>query len=381
MNTPSSLTSLLLLLTISPLPFCLRAQTSPDKSGPSLGETARKLRETQSAQKAVLSEKLVQDGLKADDDTDVRAFNKYKEAIWSLLEQERFDELDRIADENRSRKLRFSGGVWKLALFYFTFIDHPVTNWNLHLQRLQKWVQAKPESISARVALAGGYIGYAGDARGGGYSETVTESGWKLFFERLALARKTLEGAEALPQKCPHGYDEMLILARLQQWSPEEAQTLFDRAIAFEPLYYSYYRERADYLLPRWYGEPGEVGRFASQVSSRIKDKEGAIIYFEIAQEVARQFGDPEEFTKAGLSWPKIQEGFAALTALHGKSLVKMNQFAQMAIQSGELGTAHTLFDEIGEEWDPNVWQERSTFDRYKNRAASYPKKQLSSSN
>src|SRR5579862_3393404 len=50
--------------------------------------------------------------------TDVHALEKYKDAIAQLLKQEKFADLDCIADAARKGKARFSGGAWKLANFH-----------------------------------------------------------------------------------------------------------------------------------------------------------------------------------------------------------------------------------------------------------------------
>ncbi len=58
-----------------------------------------------------------------------------------------------------------------------------------------------PDSITARVALAGSWVGYAADARGDGYADTVSQENWKLFKERVANAHNELIEAKKLEQK------------------------------------------------------------------------------------------------------------------------------------------------------------------------------------
>src|SRR6266852_4801848 len=56
--------------------------------------------------------------LSFDDKDDVHASAKYTAAIQKLLEREKFDELECIADSDRSTKATFSGGQWKLWAVY-----------------------------------------------------------------------------------------------------------------------------------------------------------------------------------------------------------------------------------------------------------------------
>ena len=52
-----------------------------------------------------------------DTSTDIRAVQRYQDAIAQLLKQEKFSELDCIAEQARAAKARFSGGMWKLHAF------------------------------------------------------------------------------------------------------------------------------------------------------------------------------------------------------------------------------------------------------------------------
>jgi len=129
----------------------------------------------------------------------------------------------------------------------------------MHLRLLKSWVSEKPRSISARVALAEAYLAWASDARGSGYVDTVSESGWKLFEERSAEARRILDKAANLPTKCPEWYVAMQNVALSQNWSLADARALLNQASAFEPDYYYYYRMYANFVLPKWNGEPGDA--------------------------------------------------------------------------------------------------------------------------
>ena len=53
-----------------------------------------------------------------DPSTDVHALDRYRDAIAQLLKQEKFGDLDCVADAARAGKNRFAGGAWKLANIY-----------------------------------------------------------------------------------------------------------------------------------------------------------------------------------------------------------------------------------------------------------------------
>jgi hypothetical protein len=100
--------------------------------------------------------------------------------------REDFAELDQMADAARSSKARFPGGGWKLSRFYEAVKPNgggyqTDADWKNHIELLQRWTAARPQSATARVALAEAYLRYAWAARGAGYANTVTDQGLAAF--------------------------------------------------------------------------------------------------------------------------------------------------------------------------------------------------------
>ena len=205
-----------------------------------------------------------------DPSTDVHGMEEYQYAIAGLLKQEKFAELDCVANAARSSKARFSGGAWKVHMLYFGLAEpqpgHATEqDWRNHLRRLNQWVAARPNSITAQVALAKSYVNYAWDARGTGYSDTISNSGVKLFHQRLEKAKVILDGASALHNKCPEWYVVMQQVAQGLSWDLPRTTALFEKAASFEPGYFYYYRAHATILLPKWQGEDGDAARFVER--------------------------------------------------------------------------------------------------------------------
>jgi hypothetical protein len=298
----------------------------------------------------------------------------FQGAVARLVSEKRFDLLEQIAGALRSGKDRWPGGRWKLQAFYGGVASpapgsHATEeDWAGHLQRVNEWVAAKPKSITARVALAESYLAYAWDARGTGFADSVTDSGWKLFEQRIAKAEQVLQQASALEEKCPHWYRAMQQVALAQGWEPERANALFEQAIAFEPGYFPVYRAQAQFLLPKWNGEKGDLERFAELVANRAGGSKGDIIYFEIAAEIA--CGCEEDDPLKRLSWKRIQQGFAAAEKEYGVSYIKLNQIARMAVDVRDGVHADEFFKRIGDNWDSGVWRKKASFDSDKTWAA-----------
>src|SRR5262249_56790458 len=109
------------------------------------------------------------------------------------LANEKFQLLDCLAEAALSKKEKFSGGMWKVHLLYDGLsrprLHATEEDWKVQLERLEHWMQAEPGSVTAQVALAEAYTNYGWYARGENEADTVSESGWRLFGERLAQAR------------------------------------------------------------------------------------------------------------------------------------------------------------------------------------------------
>jgi hypothetical protein len=140
---------------------------------------------------------------------------EYKSTIKQYFSQGNLDQLEKSVREARESKGRLVGGGWKLFAFYdainTTFIpEHPdESDWKMYLDSVKQWLAAKPDSAAAHISLAQAYVGYAWQARGGGYADSVTEEGWELYGERIALAADLLAKAARLKEKCPFWFETM----------------------------------------------------------------------------------------------------------------------------------------------------------------------------
>ncbi len=302
-----------------------------------------------------------------DDSTTANASKNYQKALAQTLAEDRFDDLDCLADSLRQNKITFPSGVWKLRALYWGVSEpqgHATPeDWADFLDRLNRWVSSKPNSITARVALAKAYAAYAWVARGQDSADSVTANGWKQFAERTTKAKQILDDASQLVTKCPEWYFAMQQVAMAQQWDKAQAVNILQQAIAFEPTYYAYYRRHADYLQPMWFGEEGEAAKFAAQSADQVGGEQGDILYFQMASNICHC---DEEPLVEQMSWPRIQKGFAVLEKQNGPSISNLNVLAYMAMKVGDPAVAEDAFKRIGDRRDEEVFQGQSYFDESK---------------
>lgn len=370
----SALTRLVLAgIALAGLMLALSATTPPLSAQESLGEKARKIRAARENATAPAAPAPGQKALSpsaADLSATVNLISetdaeKYSAGVRDLLEQERFRVLDDVAAGERLNKTRFAGGEWKLHTFYEAIASPAgkgrgvVADWNAYRDRLNRWLAAQPDSVTARVALAEAERLYAWELRG---TSDVNPESHRLFGERLKLAETILNQASNLQGKCPELYDVMMQVGRAEGWELEDLNTLLQRAVAFEPQYYYVYQQHALTLTPKWRGKEGDAEKFAEESAKQVGGQPGNILYWQIAQSI---IGNPElAKTPQHFSWSTALVGYQALVEQYGASNLRQNQVALMAAKFNDYMTADDLLLQIGDRWDKGTWGSQEYFEK-----------------
>ncbi len=289
---------------------------------------------------------------------------KWARLIETDLVEEKFDDLDRMAGELRREKTRAAGGSWKLTEFYGALDEPTLTDKDTldHMAHLKRWVAQRPDSITARVALATSLHRWAWVARGNGMANTVTPEGWKLFDERIQESLDVLNAAANLHERCPQWYSEMMIVGLAQSWNEAKMREVFEHGIEFEPEYFRLYKQMANYLLPKWDGKPGDAVAFAASAADGVGGEQGDEIYFHIAVSVIGKNGG--DFGVKEMDWQRIQRGYQAITTQYGTTGRLKNKMAWFAWKFRDAAVARQQFEQIGDRWDRGVWRNRERFDK-----------------
>lgn len=281
----------------------------------------------------------------------------FRQEVRQDYNNRRFDELEKRAVELRRDKALFGNGSWKLVQFYESFTcrpEEPESMWELHDQIHRDWITTFPQSITARVAYADFLMSHAWQARGSGFAKTVTPEGGRLFSERVAAAQTALREARHLPEKDPFWWSVILRVARAQQWSKEEFDRAVEEAKASEPQFSSYDVSRAESLLPRWYGEPGDWEAYADQAAVR-PDGLGAEVYGRIVISLRGYYGNI--FRETTASWPNTREGLEQMRQRYPRSLDVISQTALLAVMAEDRVLAKEMFDRLDDRYLEAVWR------------------------
>jgi tetratricopeptide (TPR) repeat protein len=299
----------------------------------------------------------------------------YAQIFYEALLHQNYDLLERATEQARSSREILKGGRWKLQYIY-DGISNPLdpemssdAEWLGHLGLLKRWVELKPQSITARIALAAGYIKYGWHARGTGPAITVSAENQRLLTERLTTAKDVLSAVPMRDIKCPQWYSLMQTIALSEGWDRESYDELFDRAVAFEPAWESFYGAKAIYLLPRWHGSAPELHDFLNGLLS-TPDKHGALHYFLACQTIA-DYAQQEFLFDQKVATAKLKEGLKDLQRTYGATMLDLNWACFTAMRLGDKAFTRDLLAQIKENWYASVWLNEEGFSIAKKWASS----------
>ncbi len=286
----------------------------------------------------------------------------------ALLANRNFEELDKLADNLRTSKRVRANGTWLLFNLYTGLTPGSKADeadFETRLASLRAWIEARPESITARVALADTLISYAWLARGSGWANTVTETGWRLFAERIQQAVKVLDDARTLKAKCPVYWSVRLLAAMASSMERPDYDAMFEAAVRSEPDYEGFYYRRSIYLLPRWLGAPGELAEDTANSANKIGGRAGDRLYTQVVWGVHEYGGSKNVLEENNFSWPRVDRGFQDIEKLYPASLAALSEHARLAVLAHDREQAHKCFEALNGRLVLSAWKSKQQFIEY----------------
>src|SRR5690606_27195023 len=124
--------------------------------------------------------------------------------------REDFAALEAAAEELRDISRTFPGGIIQLSRFYPALagdVDRlsPADEQEV-LRRIERWLEAYPDSVAAHLTAAEFHLDLAYQERGTGWASTVTPAGWRRFQHFLKQGWDHVLAAHASATRDPHLY-------------------------------------------------------------------------------------------------------------------------------------------------------------------------------
>jgi hypothetical protein len=180
-----------------------------------------------------------------------------------------------------------------------------------------------------------------------------------------------LNEVNASQTKDPHLYASLLELGRLSGWNANKFEQLYQQGSAIEPTYQHIHQAKAAYLLPQWFGQPGESEKVAQAAVEKLGGPAGQQLYYQVASDVYLRTGGRAR-DQLRFSLGSIKEGFQSLDRTFGVDTRGLNQEAWLLAGNGDLAGAHSLFERIGPNYDLSIWRSKTEFETMQASASKY---------
>jgi hypothetical protein len=221
---------------------------------------------------------------------------------------------------------------------------------------LVQLLEERPKSDPWLVALLRGWlhIGLGWKARTGGTADTVTEAGWRKFYEHMEDARLSLRRAHELHPEYPEAAAAM-IYVRMAHEDEASLREWFDRAVAAQLDYWDAY---VDYLwanMPRWGGSHQTMLRFAQEALETGRfDTSVPEVYLRALMMIASDYDEEDRLEV--YRKPKVYDGLRTCCKGYAEARPAMadklrSQLVVYAWAAGRIKAAAAVRHELGERY------------------------------
>jgi hypothetical protein len=196
------------------------------------------------------------------------------------------------------------------------------------------------------------YIEMAWHARGGGYANTVTSNGWKLFGQRLTVAEKALTNAWQLNPNEPRIAVKMITVELGQGLGRDRMDLWFHRAMALDPNDYDACNAKLWYLEPKWYGSVEDMLAFGREcVHNKQWGGHVPLILMDAHLAVQKDFTDDSSkaaYWKQPEFWLDLKNAFDRFFELNPEETSWYHNYAWYAYQAGQWDALNALISKLG---------------------------------
>lgn len=201
-------------------------------------------------------------------------------------------------------------------------------------------------------------INAAWAARGGGWADSVSSSGWTAFYTHLAAARKSLTRAWRLEPRRPRAPALMMTVA-LGTSGVTEMREWFDRTTEIQLDYAPAWREMRWGLRPRWFGDDASMLAFGGTALKTGRfDTDVPRMFFDSVSDLEAERGLPpgKHLYSDSNVWAQLQqmyEGYLGEPTISANSKAGWrSSYAAVAYLAGQ-------YDAARKELEPLDWQPR----------------------
>lgn len=275
-------------------------------------------------------------------------------SVQADLRNGKYAALDALAEKLAAGKQEVASGRWLMDNFYSTLAskgpgsrarDMSEQEYKERIGYLKNWMSKNPQSVAARLALADVYLKYAWLARGSGYANKVTDEGWKLFDERVSMAKDILDGDPAIKEKNPRAYAEYSTVALAQGMDKKEYLKMVDECHKRFPTYTNIDLSASYFLLPRWHGDEQDAQKYIVERADTIGGEAGDRAYAQMVWDVGDMLDLDDPFGEGSLlKWDRTKAGFKQIFKMFPDDMKAKIEFIELCEARGDTASLKGLF-------------------------------------
>ena len=294
---------------------------------------------------------------------------------WFLAED--FAAIEDFLGQVQREELRTPSGLWILGLAengvsqfaHGDKLKNP-KQWEELEARIQRWIEAFPQSPAARVAMATTMLNRAWVYRGSGYANTVSEKQFSEFHAQIAKGKNYLLENWNLAALDPNGYLQLLVAKRVEKNGKiADFEQTFAEATRKFPEYLPLYFEAMTNYLPKWQGSVEDLERFARKVMNSRDTRSGRMLYARIYWFASGSQYKDKLFLQTKVHWGNMRAGFEVVVEDYPDQW-NINNFAKFACMAKDKPTTTRAFSMIKGNPVNDAWFSPEQFERCRKFAA-----------
>lgn len=209
-----------------------------------------------------------------------------------------------------------------------------------------------PEESTSWLLKGEAYIQMAWDARGNGFANTVTTSGWLGFSNNLAVAEAALNHAWKLNPHDARIPLKMLSVELGQGEGRDRMETWFERAMRINPNNYQACGAKLFYLEPKWYGSVDDMLEFGRECVQSTNWGGGVpLILVDAHYTICNEFTEESERTnywKQPDVWNDVKSAYERFFQLNPNDTSVMPNYAWYAYHAEDWEKLNELIPKLG---------------------------------
>jgi hypothetical protein len=234
--------------------------------------------------------------------------------------------------------------------------------WDDAKSKADQWIEAYPNSPTAKLVKALVLEQYAWMHRGHGYASSVSKEGWEKFYSNIQAADKHLLESYEQASSDPEWYHRRCNTLNALSIAPENFLEVVNEGLERFPGYYQIYFCAMDYFAPRWHGDKETIEEFAKSSIEHSREQEGLGMYARIYWYASQTQYDWSLFTDSAVDWGMMSAGIDDVIQRYPDQW-NIQNFAVFSCLAGDVEKTRNLISKFEGGPIRRVWRNPQMFE------------------